>query len=193
MCAILVALLSSINLCYYQRCQPFQYFEGEFVWESGRFLSNMYNSMGVASPKIREALKFVQRFTHKSYNFQGVSRRIRETWHLCIMHFFQKLFHILAIFFTHVCIKDHQWVCAEVKAIYSKSGTSFLVLAVNEDFAKTFKFYSSSEILAIILHTINIVHCFSALQTLEHPDMLLFRWGINLTTLKSWWSYTTFL
>ena len=146
----------------------------------------------MTSPKIREALKFVQRFTQKSYNFQGVSQRIRETWHLCIMHFFQKLFHILAIFFTHVCIKDHQWVCTEVKAIYSKSGTSFLVLAVNEDFAKTFNFYSSSEILAIILHTITIVHCFSALQTLEHPDMLLFRWGINLTTSKSWWSYTTF-
>ena len=60
------------------------YFQGGLVWESGRFLSNVYNSMGVASPKIREALTFVQRFTQKSYNFQGASLRIREAWLLCL-------------------------------------------------------------------------------------------------------------
>ena len=59
------------------------YIQGGLVWESGRFQSNVYNSMGVASPKMREALIFVQRFTHKSYNFQGASLRIREAWHLC--------------------------------------------------------------------------------------------------------------
>ena len=53
------------------------YFQGGLVWESGRFLSNVYSSMVVASPKIREALKFVQWFTQKSYNFQGA-------WHLCV-------------------------------------------------------------------------------------------------------------
>ena len=61
-------------------------FQGGLVWEwseSGRFLSNVYNSMGVASPKIREALKFVQRFTQISYNFQGASLIIREApWKL---------------------------------------------------------------------------------------------------------------
>ena len=62
------------------------YFQGGLVWESGSFLSNVYNSMGVASPKIREALKFVQRFTKKSYNFQGASLRIREAWHLWKWH-----------------------------------------------------------------------------------------------------------
>ena len=58
------------------------YFQGGLVWESGRFLSNVYNSMGVASPKFREALKFVRWFTQKSYNFQGASLILREAWHL---------------------------------------------------------------------------------------------------------------
>ena len=46
------------------------YFQEGLVWESGKFLSNVYNSMGVASPKLREALKFVKWFTQNSYNFQ---------------------------------------------------------------------------------------------------------------------------
>ena len=55
------------------------YFQGGLVWESGRFPSNVYNSMGVASPKSREAFKFVQQFTQNSYNFQGDFLGISET------------------------------------------------------------------------------------------------------------------
>ena len=69
------------------------YFQGGLVWESGRFLSNMYNSRGVASPKIRGGIEIYKNHTI----FQGASLRIREAWHLCnklYLPFFKSSLHL---------------------------------------------------------------------------------------------------
>ena len=52
--------------CHARDANHFNILSGRIGLRIREVSINVYNSMGVASPKIREALKFVQRFTQKS-------------------------------------------------------------------------------------------------------------------------------
>ena len=47
------------------------YFQGGLVWESGRFLSNVYNSMGVASTKNQGGIEICAAIHTKIIQFSG--------------------------------------------------------------------------------------------------------------------------